>query len=107
MNWGWVVGLIEGEGCFSVHRQRRGGRIVNRQPSIGVSMTDESIIRQIQEATGMGQVYGPYRIKSGSQMWTWRVSAKNDARQLMTNLYPWMSPRRKGRIAQVMEECYG
>jgi len=54
----WAAGLFEGEGsvCWlnmSTTNQRR-------VPNLGLSTTDEDVIRRFHSIVGVGFVYGPY-----------------------------------------------
>lgn len=67
MNWGWVAGMLEGEGHFELGRRARVHKTKNPSPcsctkiSITVHSTDQDVLEMLHAATGMGNLYGPYR----------------------------------------------
>lgn len=57
----WLAGLLEGEGCFGVYKNRPGKdgkRKVNA--TIQLNMNDEDVVRRAFEIVGAGSVGGPY-----------------------------------------------
>jgi hypothetical protein len=53
---GKIVGLIEGEGCFTASYRKRKNTFTLR-PCVYVGMTNEEPVRQIKEWTNLGKVY--------------------------------------------------
>lgn len=87
---GWVAGIIEGEGCFTVKRGR---------PVVKVEMTDLDVIERLQALTGVGTICAPTKRKDHwSQSYSWQVQNHDDAERLMKSLLPHMSKRRAERI---------
>jgi hypothetical protein len=88
----WVAGIVEGEGCFTIHRE---------YIRVSVKMTDEDIIRRLHSVTGIGKVAGPHANGDLKPSWKWEVNVQKDASALMMTLYPIMGERRQEKI----EEC--
>lgn len=91
----WLAGLIEGEGCFSVH-PRGGG------PEIRVQMQDLDVVQRVAELFGSRPVYTLKKrklAKRDSYVTTIRGSSALD---LMKRLYPLMGARRKERIGEII-----
>jgi hypothetical protein len=100
---GWVVGILEGEGCFTLLR-RSSGAIY---PRVQVKMTDEDAVRRLKRWTGLGNVFGPWKdgsYRGRKPQWEWAVQKVEDVRTLMKMVYPFMGKRRRERIRQVRKE---
>lgn len=105
--FGYVIGILEGEGCFSIHKQygRPPERKVYVYPKIEVQGSDRDTLEKMVEFTGIGKVTGPYktRAKHHSPMFAWRMSSR-ESLNLMNKVLPFMSERRQERIREVIEE---
>jgi len=103
----WLAGLLEGEGCFFVHTDKRRHPQGNRCPIVHLNMTDGDIVRRAATITGVGRVGGPYARKSRPHhkpYWQWQVWKKADALWLMKELYPYMGERRQVKIGEILNE---
>ena len=102
----WVAGLLEGEGCFRLHRdvQRRGpNRYVYYRPRVICAMTDRDVIEKLQLVTGMGRIsLGRKTAPRHKDYWQWTVSRDGDAISLMKALYPHLGSRRRAKIDQIL-----
>jgi hypothetical protein len=98
----WVAGLLEGEGAFMLTSPKDR----TPKPKICVGSTDPDVLVRLQEVTGLGTIYGPYRVQNrfpnGKPIQYWTVSKQADAAALMMTLYPLMGERRKARIEEVL-----
>lgn len=88
-DFGWVAGILEGEGCFSVKV---------RSISITCKMADEDIIRGLYEVTGVGRLTGPYFKENRKPIYSWEVSARQDVICVINSVYPYMGIRRSQKI---------
>jgi hypothetical protein len=94
---GWVVALLEGEGCFYTNLAN-GGRV--RVTKVTVAMTDLDVLQRLQQLCG-GAIGSPRMgTKSTKQYWTWNLYAAN-AIALMERIKPHMSLRRRAKIEEV------
>lgn len=100
--FGWVVGMIEGEGSFYLNNPSKNPSIV-----IGITSTDEDVILRLQEYTGIGRVYGPYKGKAENhrQTWQWVVAKRADAEALSEAIMPYLGERRKERLLEQLGKC--
>ena len=104
----WVAGLVEGEGTIRTHKTRH-SPTANRTyayPMVGIQMTDEDVLRRVQEWTGLGNVIGPYSIPSrprAKPFWMWKVQRKDQAITLITALWPLLCGRRKEQARTVLK----
>lgn len=84
----YVAGLLDGEGCFTVHRTKaRNGRWLY-QPTIKCEMTNPAAIYLLQDFTGLGTVRGTAsRGANRRNTWVWRVTGP-EAAELADALIP-------------------
>jgi hypothetical protein len=101
----WVAGLLEGEGCFRLHRdvQRWNGRkYVYLRPRVVCAMTDKDVIERLKATTQMGRISLGRKTAPGYKTyWAWTVSRDGDALQLMRSVYPQMGERRRSKIEEI------
>ena len=102
---GWLIGILEGEGCFSSQVGRRqytsiSGEKKDYSYKVGqiiVDSTDEWLIDELVRITGVGKKY--YYDKRQQQhykpIWRWVVSKKKDVAPLLQVVSGRMSPRRQ------------
>jgi hypothetical protein len=97
---GWVVGLLEGEGCFSIDRPANRPNVYVR---VEVQTADRDVLERLAEYTGLAGVYGPYktRSKKHAPMFGWHVTGKI-AVELMELVRNHMGGRRQRRIGEVL-----
>jgi hypothetical protein len=94
----WAAGLIEGEGCFTLHK----GKTLH--PYVLVDSTDEDVIDRLKHVFPFGNKRGPYKSKKESHKDRFRFDAYGPkARNIMHHVYPLMCSRRKARIDYIME----
>ena len=91
--WGWVAGLIEGEGWILPAPQ--GAR---RGLSVNVQSTDLDVIERLAELTAVGRVHSIAHVRSGEKpRWAWRVSNRRDTCHVLDAIHPLLGERRKAR----------
>jgi len=94
-NFHWLVGLLEGEGSFSIHSK-------SRCPRLDCGSTDFNVVERVAKTLGT-KIYGPYKTANGKKPY-YRIFLHGEkAIELMQQLYPFMSQRRKARIAEIFE----
>src|SRR3989442_1732658 len=92
----WLAGLMEGEGWFTL--DKKNGRPGRDSIRIGLTMTDEDVVRRAADIAQMGHVTGPHDKGPGNKpQWLWRVGRQSDVRSLMADLYPLLGKRRQER----------
>lgn len=101
----WLAGLLEGEGSFHCDGGR-GSRLreTTGHLSITVQMTDEDVIKKIQQVTGFGTFRSPRQLPSGKTCYGWSVSNQTQAAGLMMTLLPLMGVRRAAKIRECLAE---
>jgi len=103
---GWVVGILEGEGCFFVTTRstpKYGPYVYAR---VTVCMTDRDVLERLRKVTGVGvlervRARKDPRHKPISQ---WIVCRNQEAIELMVAVYPHMGTRRQAKIREVLAQ---
>lgn len=93
----WAAGLIEGEGCFTLHSKKH--------PYLLVDMCDKDVIERLKTVFPFGNIRGPYiSKKKPTHKPRWRFDAfGGKARHIMIYLYPYLCERRRAKINELME----
>lgn len=90
-NKGWVIGMLEGEGCFT-----------NNGSTIRMSLcsTDKDTVDKFNKLMPTNcKIYR--RVRKGKKTaWEWIYQGKK-ALSVMIDMYPYMSERRKIRIMEL------
>jgi hypothetical protein len=90
----WAAGVIEGEGCFTHHRN---GDLV-----ISVVMTDNDVIKRLRGTFGFGSMT-QRSLPSGKIAFSWRSTNQAQTGGLMMTLLPLMSARRQVKIIECLD----
>ena len=93
----WLAGLIEGEGCFTLHSEKR-------HPYFLMDMTDQDVLEKAATLfPNLFTLRGPYTNKNKSQHKPrYRVDAFGPkCRELMMLVYPHMGARRRLKIDEL------
>jgi len=108
---GWLVGLLEGEGCFGLTGYRSGEN--KTTPIIQLAMTDLDVVRRAAAILGGGQKEPRVQLAAGQMAGTdgpiarktvyrWRVAGKR-AIEVMRLVLPHMGERRSARIREIFD----
>lgn len=89
----WLVGLLEGEGCFAY----------GDSPSISVGMTDRDVIEKLASILGT-HVRGPYKYKHNRKPVYYANKFGHEAISWMFMLYPFMGERRRAKIVTIVSK---
>lgn len=98
MNWNaWAAGLFEGEGHISWAKSPK-------YLVIGLTTTDEDVIRKFLDVVGMGAISGPYRNVSDANkpVWKWRAYGVKKVQYLGRLWWPYLGTRRQRRLASLI-----
>lgn len=87
----WLVGILEGEGCFSY----------DCSPGIKVGMTDKDIIQKISKIFNR-KMRGPYKYKNNKKEVYYTEIFGISAIEWMKAIYPLMGKRRKNMIRKIL-----
>lgn len=96
-NVAWAAGLIEGEGCFTLHSDKK-------RPYFLLDMTDKDVLQNFQQVFPETNLRGPYSHKNKPQhKERWRIDAYGQkCVQIMEAVYPYMGTRRKLKIEELL-----
>jgi hypothetical protein len=99
---GWVVGLLEGEGCFTIKKGKRKNGF-SCTPAVRVVSTDGDVIDRLHELVPAGSVCKPTRkTKGGKQIYSWSLQNTEAVLDLLVVVFPMMGERRQNRIREVL-----
>lgn len=106
-DFGWLVGMIEGEGCFYCKDSKsnlKSGKFVYPMCGFTVMSTDEDVMRKLEVMLGT-QAKGPYyKDQEDKRKVVWSIQITgNIAVAIMKTLYDHMSVRRKQQIDKALE----
>lgn len=95
---GWLAGILEGEGTFTMNSAGR------NSPVVVLSMTDFDVVDRAHALTGLGSVttYQPSQ-PNRKPVRRWQIATGHEAAALMAFVYPFMGRRRQARILEVVE----
>lgn len=93
----WAAGLIEGEGCFTLHSKKH--------PYLLLDMCDKDVIEKLHSIFPFGNVRGPYTNKNKPQHKPrWRFDAfGSKCRHIMLHVFPYLGVRRRAKIEELLE----
>ena len=107
---GWIIGIIEGEGCFGLYEDKRSPGTFSLK--IQVESTDKDVIEKLQQHLG-GRVWEsnyPSKFKAfpnAKPSWRWGISSKKKAKPVLELIYPFLSIRRKEQAKKLMDHIDG
>jgi hypothetical protein len=103
---GWVVGLLEGEGCFFITRRTKGPYGPYLYARVTVCMTDRDVLERLQRTTGVGTLEKTRARKDPEHkpISQWIVCRHQEAIELMVAVYPFMGTRRQAKIREVLAQ---
>lgn len=104
---GWLVGVVEGEGCFYCKDSKsrlKSGKFVYPMCGFTVMSTDEDVMRRLEVLLDL-QAKGPYyKDQEDKRKVVWSIQITgNRAVAIMKTLYEHLSIRRKEQIDKALE----
>lgn len=99
----WFVGLFEGEGTILLTRRPLASGEYSQHMRLIIRMVDEDIIRRAHALVG-GHVRGPIpgRADNHTAQWEWGVTKSAEAAELLQEMMPYLSERRRKRGNEVL-----
>ena len=91
INWAWIAGILEGEGCFS---------FTNSWPIIQIQMTDKDVMEKLSNYldTSLGK---PRELKSGKICYQIPLRKTEKIKFITDKIYEYMGERRKKSIDEL------
>lgn len=93
----WLVGWLEGEGCFHSGRKDGVPRFVIEAASI-----DLEILERVQELVSAG-IIREKKSDTSNRLWTWRVDSRSVAIEVVKTLCPYMHSRRRMAMERMIQ----
>jgi hypothetical protein len=96
--WGWISGLVEGEGYFRPLTRKKG-------PEVVVDSTDPDVVERLTVLTGAGTVVNlGSRQANWKTRYRWRVTKKADVRMILSRILPRLGERRTGQVSCILRQ---
>lgn len=104
-NRAYCAGLYEGEGSISFITKMNRGTTPTRSIRLSISMTDLYPLELFQDFIEVGTIYGPYAsFRPGNKStYLYQVYKYKDVLHVVSNIWYWLSPRRKEQIEKTMD----
>lgn len=105
---GWIVGLLDGEGCFGAYQDKR--RPTTWAVKVQMECTDLDTVEKLNELVP-GRIWEstyPSRTKNFpvvKRSWRWAISDKTKVKELCSQILPYMCKRRQTQIEFVLTHC--
>lgn len=98
VDFGWVVGILEGEGTFFSRKEPYVARRVT------FSSVDEDVVRRFFDLVGIGRVSGPYNPPHGKQVfWRWALDRWTDIEPFVNAVLPHLGERRRKAARELLD----
>ncbi|SRR6266480_4620065 len=95
MKFGWVVGIVEGEGYI--------GNTRPGCPVVRVATTDKDVAYRLLEWTNLGNVrLRNQPTSTGKQVWIWDITRRDDTAKFLDEILPYLSERRSATASQAI-----
>jgi len=101
----WAAGLFEGEGSFSLQRNKKYPQWV--YPRATLSTSDLDVLQRFQKIMGFGKIYAQARRRNDKQLWVWNAGRKHHVFATISALFPLLGERRQAKAAEVFMACKG
>lgn len=99
----WAVGLLEGEGTFSIH-VRKASTTGNKEIAIHCEMTDKDVIERLYKIMGEGHVNKRDRGDGVRKVsWCWSVQDQQGIYNVCIRILPWLGERRTEKVNKLLE----
>jgi hypothetical protein len=104
----WAAGILEGEGCFSLHYRKHKSGNIHPSFAIHCEMTDEDVIEYLQETFNVGTIcYREGRERAsgyiGKDSTIWSVQKQEHTLQVLRLIEPWLFSRRKEKVTEMIK----
>lgn len=103
----WAAGILEGEGCFSLHTRKSGKRAGSSEVAIHCEMTDKDTIEKLHSVLEVGSICHRENKRSDGRIrkhsWILSIQSQKDVLNTLIKVSPYMGNRRKDKIADMVE----
>ena len=98
LEWAWVAGIIEGEGCVAHYEKFR-------QTYLAVEMKDLDILERLQRITNLGNIRKKSARGNSKETYLWSVQNKPGVKLICERILPYMGERRTAKMKEVLSKC--
>jgi hypothetical protein len=103
VNTAWAAGLIEGEGCFILSKDKRSN---HHKVAIQVEMTDKDTLDNLQKILGGTIIESNYpskfkRFPNAKPSWRWYVHKQQEVFSVLIEIMPFLKTRRLQRAQEL------
>lgn len=111
LHYAWAAGVLEGEGCFSIHKRRN--RRNTFEAAIHCEMSDEDIVRRLHNLFGVGTVNlrlnkaGRRTDSVRKPTYIWSVQNKTAVLEVLLRVMPYLGERRLAKAKQLLNNIEG
>ena len=104
-NLTWAAGLIEGEGCFILSKDKRSN---HHKTAIQVEMTDKDVLEKLQRTLGGTIIESNYpskfkRFPNAKPSWRWYIHKQKDLFDVLIKIMPFLNKRRLERAKELFD----
>lgn len=107
LEWAWLAGIVEGEGCVGVYALRKSGKPAGHNTIIAVEMKDLDILERIQRITGKGTIRKKPARGNSAETHVWKVYRREDVAFICERILPMMGERRTRKMQEVITHVHG
>lgn len=96
VDWAWLAGLFEGEGCFNFHSKRSVRAMI--------AMTDRDVLERVDRLVPSPSGVRLRRIANPkhSAQYVWAITARDDVIAFIEGIRPWLLERRGKRADEAL-----
>lgn len=99
VHYAWAAGVLEGEGCFSLHTRKSNG---NTEATIHCEMTDEDTVRRLHLLFKVGSVSQRQARGVRKPTYIWSVYKHTAIMEVVLRILPYLSDRRRQKAQELL-----
>jgi len=97
----WAAGFMDGEGNFRCKKSKYG----TLSPIMQAAQIDPDVLYRLNRSLGnIGTVYGPYKLKTGKDVWSFHVGSFEKFQAASAMLWPFLSNIKRQQISSVLTD---
>ena len=103
---GWLAGIIDGEGCITLGRQKRRKNHIQYEPKVDIANTDIRIInraREVLQGLGVGSYTLTRKTSAGNEIYHLSCNGFKRCKRLIANILPFLVSFKRERAILVLE----
>ncbi len=100
---GWIAGLLEGEGCFTIRTDKRRRGTVYKYPVVSIHMTDKDVLDRFAGLVDHRGTYSERKVQKSHHKPAYHIRVVgNNAIELILTVIDLMGARRQARIRECL-----